>query len=121
MTEAEWTGPSLREVANTLRTKPTPLSALIPQLQRAADKIDAQAAEIEALRADAERYRWLRHRLKVREEKSLAGSYRDSIYVRVGQSFFDTPTRGVKGYVEPAEYEKECAELDAAIDAARQS
>ena len=75
-------------------------------------------AELDSLRADAARYRWLRDRLKVKEERSLAGSYRDSIYVRVGQSFFDTPTRGSTGYVDPAVYAVECMELDAAIDAA---
>ena len=69
-------------------------------------------------RKDAERYRWLRERMKVREEKSLAGSWRDSIYIRIGQSFFDTPTRGSKGYTEPAQYERECQEFDAAVDAA---
>lgn len=82
---------------------------------RLADGLRAQLAERDM---DAERYRWLRLRIKVREERSLAGTYRDSIYTRVGQSFFDTPTRGAKGYTDPTKFEAECASLDAAIDAA---
>lgn len=67
---------------------------------------------------EAAAYRWLRDRLMVREEKSLAGSYRDSIYTRVGRSFFDTPSHGAKGYLDPSKYEKECEQLDTAISAA---
>ncbi len=80
--------------------------------------LEQQAAQIDALRADAERYRWLRMRLKVREERSMSGSYKDSIYIRVAQSFFDTPTRGDDGYLDKSIFAKECCEFDAAIDAA---
>lgn len=80
--------------------------------------IAAHAAQTERERFEAAAYRWLRDRLMVREEKSLAGSYRDSIYTRVGRSFFDTPSQGAKGYLDPSKYEKECGQLDIAIAAA---
>lgn len=79
---------------------------------------EALRAAVESLAADADRYRWLRQRLKVREERSMTGSCKDSIYTRVAQSFFDTPTRGDSGYVDKSLYAKECSQFDAAIDAA---
>ena len=71
----------VRLYATTLRTKSVPLSSMIPLMLEAADEIESLRAELErkseaiqklwrerdearaeaeALRADAERYRWLR-------------------------------------------------------------
>lgn len=74
--------------------------------------------------AEAKRYRWLRPRLRVRPMHSMSGALRNGLDVRVGQSFFDVQTRGARGYVDPAVFDAECAELDAEIDdafAAQQS
>lgn len=68
-----------RELAKNLRTKPTPLSVVVPVLQSLADQVEALRAELESWRLtnridelqrahdiykkDAERYRWLRNRM----------------------------------------------------------
>ena len=49
----------LRSVAASIRTKPTPLSDFIPLMTKTADHIDKLEAELEQIRKDAERYRWL--------------------------------------------------------------
>jgi hypothetical protein len=94
-------------------------------LRKSAAALEAQAAQIaerdaqiEALRADAERYRWLRPRLQVRAGRSMGGTVRECLEVRIGQSFFDTPTRAGKGYLNLADFDGECRLLDVEIDAA---
>jgi hypothetical protein len=79
-----------------------------------------ERAKSAAVLADAERWRWARPRLHVRQERSLAGigGYRDTLSIRIAQEFFDTPTRGDKGYLDKARFAAECDQLDAAIDAA---
>lgn len=57
--------------------------------------VEAQLAdkdeELERVRKDAERYRWLRFLLEVRDEIALNGSIRPAIATRIGRSFFDVP------------------------------
>lgn len=90
-----------------------------PLCQEAAAEITRLRAEAEALRKDAERYRWLRERVELRKERAVSGSVRDSIQMRTGQSFLDTPTRGARGYCDEFEFTRECSRLDAAIDATK--
>lgn len=78
----------------------------------------AGEATLKGLCADGQRYRWLRPRLRVRPMQSVSGAVRSAIDVRVGQSFFDTPTRGGRGYVDPAVFDAECVDLDTEIDGA---
>jgi exonuclease VII small subunit len=77
-------------------------------------------AEVERLRADAQRYQWLRPRLKARYMTTMAKTERYGIAIRIGHDFFDAKTKIGSGYLNPAEFERECANLDAAIDAALQ-
>ena len=77
----------------------------------AADLID-QLLSVEA------RYKWLRARLRVLEMESMTGKKQVAFDVRIGQPFFETPTRGAKGYLDPDQFERECSRLDAEIDAA---
>lgn len=49
----------LRSLTATLRRTPLPISSIVPELQLAADRIDALEAENAALRVDAERMRWI--------------------------------------------------------------
>ncbi len=68
---------------------------------------------------DSARYRWLRPRLELNRTSSLSGGdLRLSLEVRIGQSFFDTPTRGPRGYVDPQRFHDECRQLDEQVDAA---
>ena len=41
---------NLRDYCNKLRSKPIPLSELIPLLQKSADRIDALESQLEALK-----------------------------------------------------------------------
>ncbi len=68
--------------------------------QRAADLLEAQAEQIEALQADAERYRWLRYEAQYCDEVS-------PVCVSNGNT---------QGHAQVILSEEE---LDAAIDAAR--
>lgn len=69
--------------------------------------------DLERLRADAARYRWLRERLEVRnEEPADGGKRRPAIRVRIGRAFIDTKVRF--RYTD----EERSVELDAAIDGA---
>ena len=79
---------------------------------------DAQWALTE-LEADAARYRWLRERLHVRFQKSLAGDSRLALDVRIGAAYLDATPSGPNSYLNPQTFWDECANLDAAIDAHR--
>jgi hypothetical protein len=66
---------------------------------------------------DARRYRWLRNRLQIRNEESMAGTYRPALCTKLGWSFVDS--KGPVVSSRSAEYyESESAKLDAAIDSA---
>ena len=70
---------------------------------------------------DAARYRWLRDRLQVRYEASIAGDKRAILTMRVGHGFLDSNIRPEHGWTDPR-YFDECREkVDAAIDAAVES
>lgn len=74
----------------------------------------AAEAELATLQKDAERYRWLRQRVQVRNMQAMNGSYRKAIDIVTGMAFFDSRTKRNEKYIA------ECAaELDAAIDAAK--
>jgi hypothetical protein len=81
-------------------------------------ELDALKAHIADLEKDAARYQWLRERLATRESQSVSGSWRLAIEIRIGRSFFDTPSRGAGGYLIPSKFWEECDLLDAAIDKA---
>ena len=76
-------------------------------------------AERDAAAKDAERYRWLRLRLEVRELEAMSGGRRPAMQIRIGHSYFDSTHRPGAGYLNPAHFQQECEELDAAIDAAK--
>ncbi len=82
-------------------------------------EINELRSENERLRADAERYQWLRLRLQVRMQPSIAGEVKPSMVTRIGHAFFGSATVPGRGYLDPKRFEKECCDLDAAIDAAR--
>ena len=69
-------------------------------------------AEVEALRKDAGRYRWLRSRLCAKPAKAVSGSIRQALDVRIGRAYFDSTFRPRKDDDEQVET------LDSAIDAA---
>ncbi len=88
---------------------------VVAQLVVYRNERDALSVQIDALRADATRYRWLRYRIKVSKQQAVSGSVRDALEVKVGCSFIDS--RAAQG--SPAAYSIEQSEkLDAAIDAA---
>ena len=72
-------------------------------------------AERDRLRADAERYRWLRQRIEVRQQTAMSGSSRPGLDVRIGHGFLDRPVPNVRPQGRSKELSRE---LDAAIDAA---
>lgn len=88
------------------------------EIERLRSDIERLIACSRRILADARRYEWLRMRLRVFEQRALSGSYKDAISIRIGQSFFDSKTRGDAGYVDASKFWKECDALDAAIDAA---
>lgn len=67
---------------------------------------------------DAQRYQWIRRRLQIRHERAMSGSTRPAFSLRIGHSFLDSGGVPGSGYLDPARYEAELAEVDAAIDAA---
>lgn len=79
--------------------------------------IDAVKSERDALRKDAERYRWLRLRLHVRPTKAMSGSVRPALDVNIGCSFLDSRLPSCYPNDGP---EKRSKELDSAIDTALQ-
>ncbi len=82
-------------------------------------ELAALRAECERLKKDAARYQWLRPRMQVRKERAVnGGDLRATLNVRIGQAFFDTPTRGSKGYILASDFDTECRILDAEVDAA---
>lgn len=66
----------------------------------------------------ARRYRWVRNRLRVRNEAAVSGTVKPALSVRIGCSFIDHPVTGNRGYLDPHKYEEECREMDSLIDAA---
>ncbi len=83
--------------------------------QKAAALLRKLQAENEALRVDAERYRWVRNRLRVKLIGAVSGSVRDGMEVRMGCAFFDSPVPNTYPPTYPIE---QAEKLDAAIDAA---
>lgn len=73
-------------------------------------ELQEQQRVVEGLRKDAERYRWLRPRLWVRDIRDMTGALRPALYVVIGRSFFHTKT--------DAHEDQEREQLDSAIDAA---
>lgn len=72
-------------------------------------------AERDALKADAERYRWLRMRLKVKKQMAVSGSFREALDIRIGCAFLDSKLPRTL----PESYPEElAANLDSAIDEA---
>jgi len=83
------------------------MGVLIAALERLREERDAALV-------DARRYRWLRPRLEIRNERSLAGSSRPALGVCVGWSYMDS-----KGPISSSRNFNSAGEsLDAAIDAA---
>ena len=71
-----------------------------------------KAAMADELRKDAERYRWLKPRLRCIQQFAASGGRRLSLDIRIGCAFFDTFTP-LNDY-----WGKNQAELESAIDAA---
>jgi len=74
---------------------------------------------VEAMAADAARYRWLRDRMQIRWESPISGGdKRKVLTMRVGHEFLDSKKRPESGWTGMS-YFHECREkVDAAIDAA---
>lgn len=74
---------------------------------------------VEAMAADAARYRWLRDRMQIRWESPISGGdKRKVLTMRVGHEFLDSKKRPESGWTSMS-YFHECREkVDAAIDAA---
>ena len=104
------------EAADALTAQANSLGFLRQISEQQAYEITQQAAEIEALRADAERYRWLRDTL----HKAVGGG----VEVNDARLVYEVPEPGesVRVYWYPDTpvgfYESEADTLDAAIDAA---
>ena len=76
----------------------------------------------ETLAKDADRYRWLRDRLQVRYEASIAGGdKRAMLTMRVWHGFFDSKIRPEYGWTDLRYFDECCQKVDAAIDAAIES
>jgi hypothetical protein len=71
------------------------------------------------VKEDAERYRWLRERMQVRNETSVSGITKPALSMRVGFSFTDTKSDPAKGWTDPKYFIESQQSVDAAIDAAR--
>ena len=107
-----------QQAADALERLTAENAAFKAQLAYAASTGDECAIEVEALRKDAERYRWLRDRLEVRPQKAMSGSVRDALTVRIGCSFLDSEVSKRRSLKDPDAHENGCKQLDAAIDAA---
>ena len=70
------------------------------------------------LEADARRYRWLRNRLKVTKQQTMANVFKNGFEVRIGNSFFDCGGNDRKGYLDKDKFDNELIALDKAIDEA---
>ena len=75
-------------------------------------------AEIAALRADAERYQWLRRRIRLTNEQMMSGAIKQCLTVRVAYSTLDRKDDPADSYLSQDRFDADCAALDAAIDAA---
>lgn len=80
-------------------------------------EVSRLTAELEAARKDAQRYRWLRPRIQIVRQGSVAkpNEKRAAIETRIGCSFMDSP---LPYSTNPEHQEQLSLELDAAIDAA---
>lgn len=68
---------------------------------------------------NARRYLWLRRRMQIRMEQPISrGPARPAFSLRIGHAYTDTTEQPGRGYLDPARYETELAEVDAAIDTA---
>jgi len=76
-----------------------------------ADMILTLRARLEAAEKDAERYRWLRTRIEIRNEQAVSGSVRPALSVALGMAFLDCKTQRSKPY-----FTEQANKLDAAID-----
>ena len=75
-------------------------------------ELDSPEEHAARLLADAQRYRWLRLRLKARLTAAVTGGHRLAIEIIIGRAFFDA-------FLKSCKLEEETAsELDAAIDVA---
>lgn len=80
-------------------------------------EVSRLTAELEAASKDAQRYRWLRPRIQIVRQGSVAkpNEKRAAIETRIGCSFIDSP---LPYSTNPEHQEQLSLELDAAIDAA---
>lgn len=75
--------------------------------------------QVEALTADAERYRWLRDRLQVRYLEGLGtGEKRQGLVMRVGHGFLDSKIPPTSGWTDLSYFDDCRLQVDSAIDAA---
>jgi hypothetical protein len=94
-------------------------SGSLSDVANAVQREMALAAELAECRADAERYRWLRQRVEVRQQEAMNGSVRAGLSIRIGSAFLDSPPSLLKSLRDPNAHETRSKELDAALDAAR--
>jgi hypothetical protein len=68
---------------------------------------------------DAGRYRWLRRRVRLTSEQMMSGAIKKCLTVRVAYSALDRTDDPADSYLSQDRFDRDCADLDAAIDAAR--
>jgi hypothetical protein len=84
------------------------IEALEAELEHERNNILSLRDELELVGQDARRYQWLRCRVVVRTQESLAGSKRPGLDIAIGGTYFDV-LYSARDY--------EVSKLDAAIDA----
>jgi hypothetical protein len=68
---------------------------------------------------DAERYRWLRRRVRLASQQMMSGAIKQWLTVRLAYSAVDRTDDPADSYLSQDRFDRDCADLDAAIDAAR--
>jgi hypothetical protein len=88
-------------------------------VQQMREELDRLRAELEIARNDAERYRWLRRRIRIASEQMMTGAIKKCLTVRVAYSVMDRTDDPADSYLSKDRFDADCATLDAAIDNAR--
>jgi hypothetical protein len=97
----------------------SPEPKVLPGWTWHAELVRQLIAERDELLADAERYRWLRRRVRLASQQMMSGAIKQWLTVRIAYSAMDQPADPADSYLSQDRFDRDCADLDAAIDAAR--
>jgi hypothetical protein len=88
----------------------------LPEIHAARREYGSLRSRLAAADANDRRYRWLRQRLEIRNEHSMAAGSepRPAMAVRIGCSFLDSP---LPISSNPEHWQRKAIEVDASIDA----